>query len=84
MAMHVTRTGEGRWTVARRPTSEPLALIRDRELRDLVDALDAAIDQVTDVIVSPDGGKLSACEGEQISNTLDAAARYLRELRARQ
>jgi hypothetical protein len=74
-----TRTG--RWAVGRL-TPDPYRYIRDRELVDLIDALEAAAEIVTDVDV--DGGKLSAHEGEQINNALDAAARYLRELRARQ
>jgi hypothetical protein len=73
-----TRTGE--WLV--RPISpDPLARVHDRALRDLLEDLEAAIDVMTDVVVGPDGGKLSALDGEQVRNVLSTAFDFLVEIR---
>lgn len=82
MSMHIVRIHEDRWTVSRRPIApDPLALIRDRELRDLITALDDALDVVIDAVVGPDGCALSACQGERIHDALSTAFNFLVELR---
>jgi hypothetical protein len=74
-----TRTGE--WLVERRPAPrDPLTLVRDRALRDLLDDLDAAVvtlDAQFDRVVAAG----LTHEGERIYDALSAAFDYLIELR---
>ena len=59
----------------RRPVSDPLALVRDRKLRDLLDNLDDAIDIV-------DASNINAPHNiEFLYGVINEARHYLRELR---
>jgi hypothetical protein len=78
MSMHIVRASEGRWVVARRPIPpDRLALVRDRELRDLIDELDDAL------AVLDASNSYTPQQVEYLAGVLNETLNYLRELRER-
>jgi hypothetical protein len=77
--MITLQTRTGKWVIERRPAPrDRFALVRDRTLRDLVDALDDAI-----VVVNADNA-YTPHQIEFISGVLDGAFKYLSDLREQQ
>ena len=72
--LSITRTNRG-WAVERRPAHDPYRYVRDRELIDLIDALDRALD------IASGNGALTPQQSTFLCDVLGEAAHELRELR---